>query len=252
MYSNQQQNNKQSNNQEESKKINITVTDIEPFKYPSKSGWITGSDLSVRVNRMFHEIFSDYNGCQFVPLDGRVYVYLYFGEPDKYNDISLPRAFTPIQINKNTSLGMAALQISNYSTNNRRYEITDLGRDVLSQFIFTSNDMKFFDPKRLAFEESIKTPMGGRETQFIMTKCQGFDVDKIVRKVISNVKDEDMVLISFAKPVSYINNSVGRFDNKLYKIEVIDGEEFKNMGLKYNLGGLQNMNYGNPDIVRGI
>lgn len=188
-----------SNKEGKREKAVLNIKEYEKFPNLVDCAYVNLVDVMESVSKLFSGIFKDFSGCMIKPYpQGPGFnVELYFSMPVDAAILNsgLPSAFEPITLNpqtKNNSPILTAYENMNIRANKKIYNITDDGRDLLSEF-FPNNLRKrqqdgFGEPDWNKWTAEV--PADNSFNASIYAIVRGLDLHRILSKIYGE-KDEN-------------------------------------------------------------
>lgn len=174
--------------QENKEQLHIVVAETMEFVDTISSTLTTTTDLAIKINTVFNQVFADYHGCNIgIDNTGRVVMNLVFRaiNPDPGDERTV--AFKPIELNNDTdpnkkvSRLISTINLTN--SNSNRMRLTQDGCELLYGILEPGikNNMKNIVPEsfnKIVGETVARTGYIGQENIFCTVNC--IDVIKVL------------------------------------------------------------------------
>ncbi len=221
--------------------------------------WRSFEAVGVECSNVLESVFSDYMGIEFRFNNGIVQPFLYFktgdlGAPNGKDDNRV-RAFEALQVNldKNNRLGLDALNIGNYVSQNKKHVITKAGKDILSNLVYC-NKPKDYDWNSKFIEENVPTYANGRTYNTERIVMYGFDFVKLLRFIkvggVKDIENDRKYVITINRIPCQRYKASGIYYNEILCININNMDEFNKIAEKYGVGIMPQLQM-NGNIITG-
>lgn len=205
----QQQNNSEQQEHKLSAKIDIQSIEMEGL---TKSKFITSRDLGKMINKAFRVAMPEYEGSRVYPNGYNVVADVFFAERSPNTDFSNGKIKVLQRLDQKNKEGKrnAVSIITSYNGRNKSnvYELTQQGRDALSEFI----DPMFFkgavkdgkvEWKKVTSEVTERTGYSFQNNERVLYKVQ-IDVRRLLSKIYGskNGKSPLMYDVTICRPLN--------------------------------------------------
>ena len=239
--------------QQEKQALKIRLDDHPKFNPISDSKYLTSVEFCEIVSNLFRDVFSDWEGCKMVPMQGaNVLQMLFFFNHKEFNDPNKYRGCTRDDENRTKSGTLAALRHRDHLlTNGDSYHLTEDGMSSMRDFLFDNANIfaKNGDViwKKVVSETTDYQAQGfGQPIAQQLTQIAWIDPVKVATLIFGENDEKGgepnwVYNIRVLRSMPSANYSYGMYvgnnqpQNYLLAIDRISGEETKKLAALYGL-----------------
>lgn len=233
------QNTNKPNQQGQKKESHYIKVEPQSFDGELNSKLISTFDLCKKINEMFRPVFSDYVGCIIFPnQNGKLETWLSFEDrPEVEGKL---KAIEPLVKKDINSLSNAerVLNINNMFKN-KTYELTEISKEILEEFITPQSNSKKIKWDRIYFEQTVQNMYNRGIINVYLTDL---DLIKLIKKIYGSKVDGNRVdyQVTMQRPIS--NNVDVNSREFLIKIDQLNTKQveglFEKLGMAPNVNGM--------------
>lgn len=199
----------------------IKVVETQEFDGLLKSKITTTFDLAKTINGLFRPIFSDYEGCLIYPDQwGVLQLTLFFKDKGEAGPNQIKNLESVIQkADKNDA--MARIRNINNLNSSQKYDLSELTKDALEEFMIGYNPNAKFNWKSSVVELTERQPYNAYS---VYVRVNGLDIMKVIKKIYGNKLENGNYIdyqVNIIKPTAS-NNMGGMNSNFLINISQLD------------------------------
>ena len=222
----------------------ITVEETQEFDSLLKSKITTTFDLAKTINGLFRPIFSDYEGCLIAPDQfGVLQLSLYFKDKGDPGTSQIKNLESVIQ-KADKSDAMARIRNINRMNSSQKYDLSDLTKEALSEFMFGYNPN---NNQKINWKQHV-TELTERQqynAYSVYVRVSGLDIMKVIKKIYGNKLENGSYIdyqATIIKP-TVANNAGGVNSNFLINISQLDTKQVEKLcmevGMVPTVGAIQ-------------